>query len=93
MALGRGGAPSAARVRLVDATDTKEGKFRILVVPDTKDDPWPSANYLRQGVQAKGWVLLRQVPLGWELWRRFNGFPPIIADSEAGVKGAKEKKK
>jgi multidrug efflux pump subunit AcrA (membrane-fusion protein) len=81
------------RVRLVDATDTKEGKFRILVVPDTKDDPWPSANYLRQGVQAKGWVLLRQVPLGWELWRRFNGFPPIIADSEAGVKGAKEKKK
>lgn len=81
------------RVQLVDATDTKEGKFRILVVPDKNDDPWPSANYLRQGVQAKGWVLLRQVPLGWELWRRFNGFPPIIADSEAGVKGAKEKKK
>lgn len=80
-------------VKLVDATDTKEGKFRILVVPDGKDDPWPSANYLRQGVQAKGWVLLRQVPLGWELWRRFNGFPPIIAEDEAGVKGAKEKKK
>jgi multidrug resistance efflux pump len=81
------------RVNLVDATDTKEGKFRILVVPDERDFPWPSANYLRQGVQAKAWVLLRQVPLGWELWRRFNGFPPIIAENEAGVKGAKEKKK
>jgi multidrug efflux pump subunit AcrA (membrane-fusion protein) len=80
-------------VKLVDSTSSKEGKFRILVVPDPKDDAWPSANYLRQGVQAKGWVLLRQVPLGWELWRRFNGFPPIIAEDEAGVKNVKEKNK
>lgn len=80
-------------VKLVDAADTKDGKFRILVAPDAKDDPWPSANYLRQGVQAKGWVLLKQVKLGWELWRRFNGFPPVIAADEPGAKGAKEKKK
>ena len=79
------------RVQLVDATDTKGGKFRILVSPDPEDDPWPSANYLRQGVQAKAWVLLRVVPLGWELWRRFNGFPPIIADDEPGIIKAKEK--
>lgn len=78
------------RVQLVDATDSKAGKFRILVVPDPSDDPWPSANYLRQGVQAKAWVLLRVVPLGWELWRRFNGFPPIIAEDEPGVIKAKE---
>jgi multidrug resistance efflux pump len=89
------------RVSLVDATETKGGDFRILVVPDPKDDPWPSANYLRQGVQAKGWVLLKNVPLGWELWRRFNGFPPVIAEDEPGAKardrgdrdkGSKEKK-
>ncbi len=79
-------------VKLLDATDTKEGKFRILIAPDPADEAWPSQNYLRQGVQAKGWVLLRTVPLGWELWRRFNGFPPIIAENEAGVKGAKENK-
>jgi membrane fusion protein, adhesin transport system len=79
------------RVQLVDATDTKAGRFRILVVPDPDDDPWPSANYLRQGVQAKAWVLLRIVPLGWELWRRFNGFPPIIADDEPGIIKAKER--
>lgn len=79
------------RVQLVDATDTRAGRFRILVVPDPDDDPWPSANYLRQGVQAKAWVLLRVVPLGWELWRRFNGFPPIIADDEPGIIKAKER--
>ena len=78
------------RVQLVDATDTRAGRFRILVVPDPDDDPWPSANYLRQGVQAKAWVLLRVVPLGWELWRRFNGFPPIIAEDEPGIIKAKE---
>ncbi|MEJ5367523.1 MAG: biotin/lipoyl-binding protein [Bryobacteraceae bacterium] len=80
-------------VRLVDAAETNGGKFRILVTPDPEDDPWPSSRYLRQGVQAKGWVLLRQVTLGWELWRRFNGFPPVIADNEPGAKGAKEKSK
>lgn len=81
------------RVQLVDATETQEGKFRILVVPDPKDEPWPSAAYLRQGVQAKGWVLLRMVPLGWELWRQFNGFPPVIADSEPGAAAGKGKSK
>jgi len=81
------------RVRLVDATDTKNGHFRILVVPDENDDPWPSASYLRQGVQARGWVLLKNVPLWWELWRRFNGFPPVIADDEPGAKGARDKEK
>jgi multidrug resistance efflux pump len=80
-------------VRLVDAAETNGGKFRILITPDPEDDPWPSARYLRQGVQAKGWVLLRQVTLGWELWRRFNGFPPVIAENEPGAAGAKGKKK
>lgn len=79
------------RVQLVDATETKQGMFRILVTPDEQDDPWPSAMYLRQGVQARGWVLLKNVPLWWELWRRFNGFPPVIADDEPGAKAAKEK--
>jgi hypothetical protein len=66
-------------VRLVDATDDGSGKFRVLVEPDPKDDPWPSGAYLRQGVRANGWVLLNQVPLGFELWRQFNGFPPAVA--------------
>jgi len=81
------------RVFLVDQTDDGKGKFRILVEPDPEDQPWPTKTYLRQGVRANGWVLLRQVRLGWELWRQFNGFPPTIADKEPGSVGDKAGKK
>lgn len=70
------------KVLLVDATDNGTGKFRVLVEPDPNDDPWPSRTYLRQGVRSNGWFLLNQVPLGFELWRQFNGFPPVIAPDE-----------
>lgn len=82
-------------VTLVDATDNGQGKFRLLIAPDPKDDPWPSQRYLRQGVRANGWVLLNMVPLGFELWRQFNGFPPVIAPNEPGASGppAGDKKK
>jgi multidrug resistance efflux pump len=62
-------------VKLVDPTDDGKGQFRVLVEPDQNDEPWPDARYLRQGVRTKGWVLLNVVPLGFELWRQFNGFP------------------
>jgi multidrug efflux pump subunit AcrA (membrane-fusion protein) len=77
------------RVLLVDSTDNGHGKFRVLVEADPKDDPWPGQNYLRQGVRANGWVLLNQVPLGFELWRQFNGFPPVVAQSEPESKDKK----
>lgn len=64
------------RVAFVDPTDDGRGDFRIFVVPDPDDGPWPAASYLRQGVLAKGWILLNQVRLGFEIWRQFNGFPP-----------------
>lgn len=70
------------RVALIDSTDNGKGQFRVLVVPDPADDPWPDSRYLRQGVRAKGWVLLNQVTVGYEVWRQMNGFPPIIAPSE-----------
>ncbi|MCS7025260.1 MAG: HlyD family secretion protein [Bryobacteraceae bacterium] len=69
-------------VMLVDATDNGQGKFRVLVTPDPNDDPWPSNRWLRQGVRTNGWVLLNQVSLGYELWRQFNGFPPVISTTD-----------
>jgi adhesin transport system membrane fusion protein len=64
------------KVAFIDAADDGRGDFRIVVVPDHEDGPWPAPSYLRQGVLAKGWVLLNQVSLGFEIWRQFNGFPP-----------------
>jgi hypothetical protein len=43
-----------------------------------KDDPWPDPTMLRPGTQVTGWVMLRVVSLGFELWRQFNGFPPMF---------------
>ncbi len=62
-------------VAVIDATDNGAGQFRVLIVPEKSSD-WPEVRYLRQGVRAHGWVLLGQVTLWFELWRRFNGFPP-----------------
>lgn len=73
------------RVALIDATDDGKGHFRVLVRPDPKDISWPSTRFLRQGVRVNGWVLLGQVTLGYELWRIFNGFPPLILPEPAAV--------
>jgi multidrug efflux pump subunit AcrA (membrane-fusion protein) len=65
----------------VDAIDDGRGNFRVLVRPDEEDIPWPEGQFLRQGARAKGWVLLEQVPLWYEIWRRLNGFPPVVTES------------
>lgn len=78
------------RVAVVDATDNGKGKFRVLVVPDEQDEPWPSPQFLRQGVRAHGWILLERVKLGYEVWRRLNGFPPVVdVDEPLKKKGGK----
>ena len=69
-------------VASVDPTVSANGRFRVLVKEDP-DDPWPDKRYLRLGSQAKGWVLLNTVPLGYELWRQLNRFPPL-PDAGAG---------
>jgi multidrug resistance efflux pump len=73
-------------VSLIDATDNGKGDFRILVLPDPNDLPWPSDRFIRQGVRVNGWVLLNQVRLGYELWRIFNGFPPVYLPSHPELK-------
>jgi hypothetical protein len=75
-------------VSLVDPTDSGNGRFRMLIVPDDNDDPWPDDRWLRQGVRAKGWVLLNRVRLWYELWRQLNGFPPVVALTEPTGDGA-----
>ncbi len=73
-------------VSLVDVTDNGSGYFRILVVEDRTTEPWPPSKYLRQGVRARGWIFLNRVSLGYELWRRFNDFPPMIPMDEPILK-------
>jgi multidrug resistance efflux pump len=77
------------RVAKIDPTDDGQGKFRIQVLPEGTDE-WPGPEYLRQGVRANGWVMLRRVTLGYEIWRQLNGFPPVIAEGAKSEEKAKK---
>lgn len=81
------------KVDFVDPHDDGKGRFRVLVRPD--EEGWPPGATLRQGTRVQGWVLLNRVSLGWELWRRFNGFPPVVTgkgpDEDGKAKPAKVK--
>jgi multidrug resistance efflux pump len=62
------------RVSAIDNFISENGKYRILVSPDPEERPWPTA--LRIGSGAIGMALLKDVPVGYEIWRKINGFPP-----------------
>ncbi|MDX2063514.1 MAG: HlyD family efflux transporter periplasmic adaptor subunit [Bacteroidia bacterium] len=66
------------RIQVVDYTVSVGGKYRVLVVPDPAEEPWPNANLLRQGSGVFGWAMLNEVPVWFELWRQLNGFPPSL---------------
>ncbi|PPC92221.1 MAG: secretion protein HlyD, partial [Methylotenera sp.] len=70
----------SGKVSFVDPTDNGTGSFRVMVVPDENYPDWPSARFLRQGISAKGWILLENVTIGYEIWRLLNGFPARIPE-------------
>jgi multidrug resistance efflux pump len=65
-------------VAVIDNIDS-EGKYRILVVPDPEEGPWPEP--VRVGSGAYGWVMLQDVAIWYELWRQLNAFPPDYVGS------------
>ena len=70
------------KVSFIDPTDNGQGYFRVVILPD---EPWPKPRFLRQGVRVHGWIQLGRVPLWYELWRQFNGFPPESAFTKKGA--------
>ncbi|MEM6538801.1 MAG: HlyD family efflux transporter periplasmic adaptor subunit [Pseudomonadota bacterium] len=67
-------------VTAIDPSADAQGRFRVLVIEDLADPhPWPSESFIRFGAKARGWVLLEQVSVGYELWRQLNNFPPEFA--------------
>ncbi len=79
------------RVSVIYAVDNGKNSYRVIVKPDWeaikagKEEPWPKSNFLRPGAEASGWIMLDTVPLGFELWRQFNAFPPTIKPEELGL--------
>ncbi|MEQ8583730.1 MAG: HlyD family efflux transporter periplasmic adaptor subunit [Marinoscillum sp.] len=75
-------------VSVIDRVDSKLGSFRILVAPDPDTDPWPEQ--IRMGSGIKGWVMLDDVPIWFELWRQLNGFPPSIYENQQTTNASKK---
>jgi len=70
------------KIVAVDNITSENNLYRILVAPDSGEQPWPKP--LRVGTGAEGLVLLNDVPLWYEFWRQINGFPPeYYEDSNA----------
>jgi hypothetical protein len=63
-------------VEVIDYVSTQPGEFRMLVIPDKNEEPWPQQ--LRVGSGTRGWVMLENVPVWYEIWRKLNGFPPSL---------------
>ncbi|AEE27063.1 efflux RND transporter periplasmic adaptor subunit [Francisella hispaniensis] len=81
-------------VIFISPQNNAQGQFKIFVKQSGKRD-WPSPDVLRLGTKVHGWVLLNDVSLGYELWRRYNGFPINLNSSQLriGIKKSQEVEK
>ncbi|WP_316839231.1 HlyD family secretion protein [Pedobacter gandavensis] len=68
------------RIVAIENFISPNGKYRVLIAPDTEEDPWPKQ--LSMGSGAETIALLETVPIWFEIWRTLNGFPPNYYQSE-----------
>lgn len=71
-------------ITAIDLTNSSDGSYRVLVVPDSADEAWPKQ--VRVGSGVLGWAMLDTVPVWFELWRQLNGFPPSIQPTDPAAK-------
>jgi multidrug resistance efflux pump len=74
----------------IDQFISNNGKYRVLVKPDSKDYQWPKA--LKYGGGANALIMLNDVPVWYELWRNINGFPPDFYVKDNQNENKKDKK-
>ena len=78
------------KIFAIDNVANDKGKYRILVSTDSTLKSWPKS--LRAGSGARGFALLKDVPIWYELWRQISGFPPEYYKEEDIKKGSKKSK-
>lgn len=79
----------SAKIVSFDKVISPNGKFRVLAV--NSQGKWPDAIQIGGGV--KGFALLKEVPVIYELWRKANGFPPEFYQSNTSTDNNGDKKK
>jgi multidrug resistance efflux pump len=81
----------AGKISAIETNRNESGKFRVLIVPDQSEKKWPTN--LKIGTGVKGFALLNDVPIWYELWRQLNGFPPDFYTVEVKGKDIKTNEK
>lgn len=77
-------------VQNIDRVSSTNSKFRLLIVPDPSDAPWPEKIQMGSGTYC--WAMLNNVSVWYEIWRQFNGFPPDFPDGAKTKTEEKERK-
>lgn len=76
-------------VAIVDQVAQPDGRFRVVIAEDSgADQKWPEERFARFGTVVRAWVLLETVPVGYEIWRQLNNFPPIFPPSTSAPSSA-----
>ena len=70
----------SGKVVAYENTIGSNGLYRILVAEDNHIKKWPAQ--IKLGAGAQGILLLKDVPIWYELWRNINGFPPDFYEIE-----------
>ncbi|MDX2001059.1 MAG: HlyD family efflux transporter periplasmic adaptor subunit [Chitinophagales bacterium] len=78
-------------INTTDEALNENGNFRVLISPDSNARPWPEKLKFGNGAQAL--VLLKEVPIWYELWRQVNGFPAEFYTPDSKEKKQKEEDK
>jgi multidrug efflux pump subunit AcrA (membrane-fusion protein) len=63
-----------SRVFAIESNVEENGMYRIILVEEQNQKKWP--RLIRIGLGVKGFALLNDVPIFYEIWRQINGFPP-----------------
>lgn len=71
-------------ILFISPQNNATGQFKIFIKQSGKRD-WPTSDVLRLGTKVHGWVLLKNVSLGFEMWRRYNGFPINLNSSQLHI--------
>lgn len=64
----------------IDRYISENGYYRILISPNQDKKGWPERLSIGTGVNA--FILLNEVPIWYEIWRKLNGFPPDFYKSK-----------
>jgi len=78
------------RVVAIENFISPNGKYRILISPDSEAEKWPKE--LSIGAGAQSIALLETVSVWYEIWRNLNGFPPDYYKPDVNDTKSKDKK-